>query len=463
MKSIKIHKKGWISICLLLMLLINGSFVQAAGDNKNVDKHQIIFALDGSASMPGDKWQEAVDSVSMIEAMLPSNYETAVMVYNEDVVLCTDFGQTWESQLKELQEAGQRGYTNPGLAVGYAMKKFSKDTSYHKRIVFISDGEISMKGQSETEEALMSYKNAVRTAKKENIKIDTLLFQAEGIEEQISYGAETTGGFVYRETKGQPMESFAEHYLFEQLGLERIMLGTSDAAEYAADICLQDVFSENAKILLIAESKMEDIRATCQCKNIRMIQGEKFAVVDLDNPMEENVKVQYTLAEKGKVNAYLIKEYRLSVNMSSAYEEELSKHRINVCITDARGSRLFADKDMCEKIEIYINGDRSHYTVEQGSAMIEYPAENPQEVSVKVNFDNLNSTVFCSEAEGKLWIDLPTGKARSHDGMQYFWLCVIVSGVGVIFAVLLFLLMKAKKKTKGRQKPYKGYKTLARY
>lgn len=447
MKNIRIHKKRWISICLLMMLFTNAISVQAASYDTGAATHQILFALDGSSSMAKDNWQEAVDFVATVAAMLPSNYETAVMVYNEDVVVCTDFGQTLESQLSELQEAEKRGYTNTGLAVDYALERFSEGIQGQKRIVILSDGEISMKGQPETEEARMLYENAVADAQNQNVKIDVLLFEAEGIEEQISYGPETTDGFVFRKTEGKSVEDFAQNYLFEQLGLERIMLGASDTSEHAANISLQDAFSEQARILLVAESRIEDIKVTCQCKDIQITRGGRFAVVHLDSPIEKDVALQYTLAEKGKVSAYLTKEYHLSVDMEASYEEELLQHIINVRITDAEGNNILADKGICEKIEIYINGSCCNYTVEQEKAVIHYQVEESQEISLKVDFSNLNSVVFCSDAEGNLLLELPPPEPED-DGMQYFWLCVVVSGVCVVFAILSFLLVRAKKKTK---------------
>lgn len=432
------------------MYLLSGTAapVQAAVYVGEVPKHQIFFVLDCSHSMAEEKWQEAVDSVAMIAAMLPSDYETAVMAYNEEIAVCTDFGETLDSQLEELRKVVQKGYTNTGLAVETALERFSADSSGEKRIVVISDGEISMKSQEETDAAVLLYEDAARNAAAENVKIDILLFETEEFEEQISDGAEITKGFFFRKTDINTVDKFAEAYLFEQLELERIMLGASDTLEHAADISLQDIFADKVKLLLLAESKMENIQVNCQCADAQIVRGEQFAVIELKDPLEENVALQYTLAQTGEINAYLVKEYNLSVEMEADYDEETLRHIITVCIKDSKDRSILTDEDICEKIDFYINGVKTDYAVEHGNAVIPYPIEETEEILLKVDFSRLNSLVFCNAAEGKLLLELPPPEPEEQDNTQYFWLCAVVSGVCIIFVLLLLLLWLAKKKTK---------------
>lgn len=447
MKSVKLNKKRWISVFILILILLNTFTVHASEYNTDTGEHQILFALDCSASVTKENWREAVDGVAMVAAMLPSNYETAVMAYNEDVVVCTDFEHMPEGQVEELRKVERKGYTNTGLALETALESFSWDASAEKRIVIVSDGEISMRDQSATEAAVMLYEDASGSAADKNVKIDILLFEAEGIEEQICSGSEMTEGFVYRKTDESTVEKFAETYLFDELGLKRIMLGTSDASDQTADISLQDIFAENAKILLTAESEIEDVQVICQCADVSIVQGEKFAVIDLAYPIEENVVLQYALKEKGKINAYLVKEYHLSAEMDAAYEEEASQHIIRIGIEDSKGKSIFTDEDICERVDIYINESRCNYTVGQGMAVIPYQVQESQEVSLRVDLEGLNGLVFCNGTERSIFLELPEEEPEQNN-MQYFWLCLVVSVVCIIFVLLLFLLSRTKKKTK---------------
>lgn len=447
MKNIRVHNKKIFSVCLLLMLFSAVLSVKAAeyGDAR---RHQIFFILDCSSSMTEGKWQEAVDNVAMIGAMLPSNYEIALMAYNQDVVVCTDFGQPLNICLDELRVVKRTGYTNTGLAVETALGRFSMDMSGEKRIVIISDGEISMKGEVETENAVMLYDAAVKAAADKNVKVDILLFDTQEVEDRISYGANITQGFIFEKTEEKTPETFVETYLFEQLALERIMLGVFGAAQNTSVISLQDSFAEYAKVLLIADNSIENIQVSCQCEDIQITQGDKYAVINFKGPMEENVDLQYTLSKQGKLSAYLMKEYHLSVEMEAVYEEELSQHIVQVQVKDSQGKSILTDEDVWKKIDIYVNENKSNFIVEQGKAVIRYPIEKSQEIDVRVDMGGLNSLVFCSETEGKLLLELPSYELEEQDNMQYFWLWVAVSGVCVTFILLVFLLWRTKKKTK---------------
>ena len=444
MNSIRTYKKRWSLLFASLVLLLTVLPAQAA-ESGDAKRHQIIFALDGSYSMTEDRWQAAIDCVAMITAMLPSDYETAVLVYNEDIVFYTEFGQVAES-LEDVRQLQRRGYTNTGLAVDRALESFSPNASIEKRIVIISDGEISMKGQTATDEALLLYEQAVRKAKALSVKLDICLFADEQIEKQIVGGEEATGGCLYEETKLQFVNTLADGYLFEQLGIRRVMLGTSDAVNNSSDISLGDTCAEKVRILVTADSPIEDIQVTCQSKGILNIRGDQFAVIELEQPLEETVKLQYTLAGQGHVQTYLTKEYNLSVNMEAVYIPELSGHEIMVWVKNAQGENLFAEENLEKKIEIYIEDQKADYDRDQDAAVIFYPVEESKEISVRVNFDNLEGYVSADGEEGRLFLKLPPPEPPVEEEESYVWVYVVVSGVCIIFVILLILLIRSKKK-----------------
>lgn len=187
MKSLRLNKIRCFLCGILVLLLANVTSIQAAADN-TVGKKQIIFILDSSYSMAQDRWQEAVDGVAMIVSMLPTNYEVAILVYSDNVVLCTEFEQPVKEQLELLRQVEAAGYTNTGLAVQTALERFGAEEIEQRRIVLISDGEISMKKQQDTENAISLYAEAVEYAQRENVVIDMILFEPDGFEEQIAQG-----------------------------------------------------------------------------------------------------------------------------------------------------------------------------------------------------------------------------------------------------------------------------------
>lgn len=430
----------------ILMLLLRPFPVHAAEDS-DTGRKQIIFVLDGSYSMTENRWQTAVDCIAMVEAMLPSDYEAAALVYNSEVVYCMDFGQITESWLGEIQNLERKGYTNTGAAVAAALERFSTDDSAEKRILIISDGEISMKGQAETEEALLLYEEAVRSAVAGNVKIDIFLFDDTAIEKQIADAPELTGGYLFEEAGTQSVAQFAESYLFGQLGIKRVVQGASDAVGNAMEIALRDSCAEKVRILVTTETAIEDIQVSCQSRDVRIIRGNQFAVVELERPVEETVKLQYTLAEPGRVNTCLTKEYDIAVDMEAAYVPELSEHQIRIRMCNTEGENFLREEDNGRKPDIYIDGYKVSYTLEQEEAVVSYPVETSKEVSVRVDFENMEGMVKRSSKEGSLFLELPPSPEPPEEEESYLWVYAVISGVCVMFVILLLLLHSTKKKT----------------
>ncbi|MCC3343989.1 hypothetical protein [Roseburia inulinivorans] len=59
---------------------------------------------------------------------------------------------------------------------------------------------------------------------------------------------------------------------------------------------LQDTYMQNAKILLVSGENIEDFHVTGQCESLNMLQGNKFAVAELENPW--NGRLQWTILWK---------------------------------------------------------------------------------------------------------------------------------------------------------------------
>ncbi len=429
-----------IFICIMMSFSVP---VQAAEESENTE--QILFVLDASKSMEGDKWRDTVDVFEIISTMLPSSYETAAVVYNDEVVLCTGFSQPSGERLQsdELRSIVPGGYTNTGMALETALTQFPQEADGRKRIVVITDGEISMKEPSQTEEAVEMYEAAVKRAAEQDVVIDVLMLGTEDFEEQISYASEETGGYIYRES--QPAGQFAETYLFDQLGLERVVVGTSDARSAAFHVSLQDVCSEQAKILVLSESPIEDIRVNCQSRDIQVFQAETAAVIELIQPAAAEIDLQYTLSEKGKISVYLVKEYRFFVDMAVSYSSDMLGHMIEVNVTDTKGNSVFEDENLKEKIEIYVDGSKAEYTVEQGRAVLVRQTEENQEVQIRVAFEKLDGIVLSSGEEKTLYLEMPP--VEPEEDNSYIWLYMVTAGVCLAFVLSMLLLLRAKKKT----------------
>lgn len=452
---------------MFVLLLAVVRPVQAVDNRQNINKqeNQIIFLIDGSHSMAGERWQEGLECIQMIYAMLPSGYQTALLVYSEGIDISMDFDQSLEDCMAELEGRKQQGYTNPGEALETALGMFDRNSSGAKYVIIISDGEISMRTPDDTETAVTAYLNAASQAADSEVIIDLMLFETKGIEDQISDGAAMTGGTCFYRTEDSTSEKFAESYLFNRLGLERIMLGLADSSGNTASVSLQDTFAEQARILLTSESQIQDIQVSCQSRKIQVVQGGHFVVISLERPIEEVVNLQYTLTEKGRMNAYLVKEYDLTVSAEASYVGETGCQQILVRVVNSDGKDILEDPDIREAVSIYIDGEKASYEVSQGKAVITRLEETSREAALKVDFSGLNSLVHCEGAESSLWLEVPLPEPPEEDhSPQYLWIWIVIAGVFLTFIVSLCLLLRSgKKKTKLPEMRTQGHPTLMRY
>ncbi len=446
-------KKKCVLIFICIAMASHAVTVKAAGEPDNAN--QIVFVLDGSQSMKGEKWQEAVGVIGTISAMLPSDYKTATIAYNDEIAVCTGFNQSLEEQMTELQSMVPRGYTNTGMALITALEYFDTEVEGSKRIVIITDGEISMKEPSQTQEAVELYEAAVRQAANQNVTIDILMLGTENFEEQISYASETTGGFIYKESEVQSIGKFVEDYLFEQLDMEKTVVGTSAAETAAFQISLQEAGMERVKILVLSESPIKDIQINCQSSDIQEFQADMATVIELERPSESEIDLRCTLSEKGRMSVYLLREYRFRVDMTASYSPETGSHVIKVSIMDANGNAVLNDASLKNGIAIYVDGSKTEYGIEQGSAVFTEQAEESRNIQVRVDFEKLGGIVFSVGEEKTLYIEQPPVE-KEETGNPYVLLYIVIAGVCLVFVLLLLLFLRAKKKTEKTAKALSG-------
>ena len=174
--------------------------------NEITEKKQIIFLLDASKSMQGDgQWIEAADSACMIASALPKEYEVALLVYNTEIVYEEDFGNINQKTRHALETVELQGYTTPAVALETAADMFDSAAA-DKRVVFISDGEISLRDQSETETAIRQFENMVDQIAEQGIKIDMFAIPNDKTENEVSYGTKVTSGEQYTVGENQTIE-----------------------------------------------------------------------------------------------------------------------------------------------------------------------------------------------------------------------------------------------------------------
>ncbi len=442
----------------IMILIIGFSFVFpqnvfAAEQSDRIDKaveHQIIFLLDASKSMRGDgQWIEAADSACMIASALPEGYEAALLVYNAEIVYQEDFGNITQRTRRSLESVELKGYTTPAMALEKAFDMFDSSCA-DKRIVVVSDGEISMMGEQETQDAVDRFERAVDTAAAQKIKIDMFEVPTEDVENQVSYATTLTSGELHTVGENHAIEEIAARYLFQTLQLEKIELGESFSDEGKLSVDLQDTYMQNAKILFVSGDIIQNFHVTGQCEQLMLIQGSKFAVAQLQNPMEKQAVMDYCLEGRGNTHAYLIKEYYLETEMDSSYTSEDGSFSIEVNVLNHQGQLILDADDIRQMVSVLVDGEEQGFEISGKTAVIPYQTSETRDVTVEIEIDSSNSVLHYDSKPQQVELIVPVTEKQP----DYTVLWIVVAALCGIIAVLSIIFLGKKQK----KKPEEGAK-----
>lgn len=407
---------------------------------------QIVFLLDASKSMETTgEWSRAIDTVRLMTSVLPREYEAGLVVYNAEILYEAKPEQNFSVEKADLGEIRLQGYTNPGLALERAIELFAEKGA-EKRVIFISDGEISMKDESGTEEAVACFEEAVTVAAEKQIRIDMFLLQNDRAENGLSEGITATGGNLLEIMPGQNPESVAFDYLLQELQPEWIEAGSANAEAGAFSVDLQDDCVGQAKVILLSEQELDSVRFSGQCKQMTAAEGERFWVWTLTEPMEQKLQIDYTLSEKGLVHAYLIKEYDLQVQPVGVQMTEQGCFELSVGILGAGGRSFLETQCAPDTVQIRVDGKRVSYRLnEAGEAVIVYNTDTSRKVTVDIVFVESGSIIRCADTAQEITLEVPEPEPV-EEKTDYTVLIAVLGSLCVVFLLLLFWYESAKLK-----------------
>lgn len=444
MKKISLLFIGLL-LCILGSLPFHQETAFASDTDRREAKSQIIFLLDASKSMEREnRWLDAADCVCMVAAFAPENCEIALLVYNEAVIYQEDFGSIDQTTRHSLEGIGLGGYTDPAAALETAQAMFTSGVS-EKRIVFISDGEISMREEAATQEAEQAFVQSAETALENGIKIDMFVLPDENTENKVSYGTGLTAGELYTTGEDQTPEDIAVKYLFDLLRTERIDLGEARTKKGKISVDLQDIYMQHAKILLVSDGRLQDFHVVGQCKELGTVQGNKFAAADLLNPMERQISIDYVLEERANIHAYLVKEYALSAQIKPAYTSETGNFQIQVTVLNHEHKPVLDAEELKEQITILLDGTNVRYRVEQNMAVVSYQTAKSKHAELEVKAKGSGTIFHTSQMSGRVELTVPV--IEEEPDYTVLWIVVAVLGAVLLLLTVLYCRKKQKKKS----------------
>lgn len=454
----RIMRKVLFFASVLVFLLSAGISSYAQEDTSfSVSEKEVVFLVDASKSMGGREDGAVTDAVRQILYSLPSGIRAGLVVYNTDIQGVVEIGSEVSQIERILGMTEYSGYSNAGLGLKQALALFSNRDGMEKHVIMVSDGEIDMKSDEESETSREEFMQGAELAADKGIKIH--IVAVDGIpeeEREILGAAEISGGEIYAEGLDGDLSRIAEEIVYGQLDFPRKAVGTMEGNSGNFHIEIPVDGASRVKVLLTGKSEMENVNAGYTAGSGQVIRGKRFAVVDLARP-EGTVDVAFDLKEASMVEAWLVAEYQTVLDVGMEYRietiQEGEKGRepiyghyadleIRLLNRNGENSNLWASEYYNGHLVSYaVNGESFEGKIENGVIRHTLTVDGLETVEVSVRTDGFYE-IYGEVTPVKTAVELPPDPVVEVD---YRPLWYILGGLAAALVIILVVWMRKGK------------------
>lgn len=452
----KLNRKSTIQITKRIGLLLSIFFLfmtaclpSYAQDILAEQATEIVFVLDCSQSMQDvDKEYASMEFIREFTASAPYNCKIGLVAYNNEVAVSLPTGSSYAEIIETLSQLEYRYYGNAGAGMQEAVKLL-KNGQACKKIILISDGEIVMKTQEQTEESAESYQEAVSKATKAGAEIDILAI-GNRIEdgETIYYAAQDTGGSCYELKDGKELEDFVHEYMFQELKMPGRLAGKVSGTGGELKVKLPDCLMEEIKIILTGKQQNDNLTVNCEAGKIDILKGSHYTVIELQKPRSEEVTIRMASEEEMDVTAYFVAKYEFLPFVSSVYNSDLQQGEIQITIENTDSRNLLNGHLADGGLSILLNGVNSSYELDGGKITVRKEILQSDEVELEILFED-DFSIYSGDRTVTAKIEVPQIEEKRQQIDWFFWIVIL------IFLVTLIIIFLISHRKKGRSRPVK--------
>lgn len=444
--------------CIAFLLAVPPIYPQAI-EPKQAEKREIVFMLDASNSMNRLETSLAMDAIKLMLYSLPSNSQSGFIRFNTSVKAAVPLDEHPAGADSALSATVFTGYSNTGAGLQEALSLFTETPGVSRHVVLISDGEIIMESEKETQASLSRFEDAAADASRKGIVVDTIMLGEEDRASNVVKASLQTGGQVYWvESHAQLLEA-AENILFSNLGVRQSVVAAGGAQNGHLNITLPDTAMSRAKILLTSDFALNNVTAAANAADVRVITGSRFAVVELDAPTQTGISIVFDAVNKGEIRARLIPEYEVALSAKVIYPElimtgsepepELLPPTMAISAQTPCGdlwkSTLFEGKT----VPFLINGDPAPIQVENGLVEFLYSGKETAAYTVSADFSGFEGN-FLSVKDVSLIAPRPPAELQEPEANYWPLVIALILLAG---GLALILLLEKRGRIQRRQKP----------
>ena len=130
----------------------------------------------------------------------------------------------------------------------------------------------------------------------------------------------------------------------------------------------------------------ENMTLSGKAGRMDLSKGRNYTVVDIANPLSEHISIQMSSDTPMQVDAYLYTEYEYTMNTGYLYEENTQTAHIWVELANTEGHRLLDGHLGNGEMALYLDGQKTDYTISEGKAWIENTYSQSSTAHLEVRF-----------------------------------------------------------------------------
>ncbi len=446
----RMNKKLKSIVLIFSFLFLFFPVIVKAEETAPENDTELVIVLDCSQSMEEiDSQYEIPDMISGMISALPPNCKAGIVAYNNEIAFSFPVGNERKEIFEELEQIKYQQYGNAGLGLDTALGLFKEELA-EKRILMISDGEIMMKTDEQTLEAVELFNRAVERAKASGISIDVLAL-GELLEEEntIYSAAENTSGNLYQLIDMGKISEFTENYLFDRLEIKKRNVGSLSGTGGELTVKLPDCMMDKAHIILLGKQDNENLTVNCKALDIEILRGENYTILEIVKPESEEIEIKMVSDNVMDVHAYLTAEYHFSIDAEYDYIPETGTAFIYISIENMDGANLLEGHMKDDKLKVYMDDEERTYELRYGKIFLEEEFTENKRICLKIAADELYGIYYGENfVEKEIIVPIPEEEPEKID--WFFW-CVILLFVTALLLLFFFSKRKKKKMPAGRR------------
>ena len=426
-------------IIIVIIVFFNFSIVNAS----NIEK-EVVFVIDASNSMKSfDKEKIVLDEIKKISNFLTSEYKIGVIVYNTNIVDYANISDDLSYLNSILDRTKYAGYTNAGEALEFALNMFSENSIY-KNIIMISDGEIVLQNENLTNQSNEKFKSALNISKEKNIIIDTIALgnlTEDGQKHNILDASNQTNGQIFKCENVLKLDEVSNEILFNKFKIKKSLVGIGNTSNGEIDMKLPTINLDKVKILVSSKDTINNINVNCKSESANVINGNKFAIVEINNPYEQNISLKFN--SKGDIEAYLLQEYIVNINSEIEkyyYEDNTVKAKLNIYLNNKRGN-IFNDDYYNNKIlEVKVNDNIYEGIIENQKIVISLDVLNLDEnLTISLNLKEFEQNFLNLEFTNIKLDKAEINKTLTESKKDYKYLPLYIILLILVLSIILII------------------------